>query len=214
MSKLCSLAIIAASVLFMVPAFAAGPSIGVATAVGTFSLNESPVSGSISLSDGAILQTTTAPSDVRLQSGAQVRLATRSEGTFFADHISLDKGAVRVGSFSGLTVNASQLQIVSDDPNAQAVVRMNRKTVEIASIGGAVNVMDSGLMTRVAAGTKMSFQSGASPAPSAQPSNTGANPSPSKLPSDQKTFLWVIGITAVAALAIGLTAAAQGKSPF
>jgi hypothetical protein len=34
------------------------------------------------------------------------------------------------------------------------------------------------------------------------------------MPSDQKTFLWVIGITAVAALAIGLTAAAQGKSPF
>jgi hypothetical protein len=211
MSKLCSLAIMAASVLFMVPAFAAGPSIGVATTVGTFSLNESPVSGSINLSDGAKLQTTTAPSDVRLQSGAQVRLATRSEGTFFADHVSLDKGAVRVGSFSGLTVNASQLQIVSDDPNAQAVIRMNKKTIEIASIGGAVNVTDSGLMTRVAAGTKMSFQSGASPAPA---STTGAAPSPSKLPGDQKTFLWVIGITAVAALAIGLTAAAQGKSPF
>jgi hypothetical protein len=34
------------------------------------------------------------------------------------------------------------------------------------------------------------------------------------MPSDTKVFLWVIGITAVAALAIGLTAAAQGKSPF
>jgi hypothetical protein len=35
-----------------------------------------------------------------------------------------------------------------------------------------------------------------------------------KAHSDRKTLYWVIGITAGAALAIGLTAAAQGKSPF
>lgn len=38
--------------------------------------------------------------------------------------------------------------------------------------------------------------------------------SPKKAHSDRKTLYWVIGITAGAALAIGLTAAAQGKSPF
>ena len=35
-----------------------------------------------------------------------------------------------------------------------------------------------------------------------------------KAHSDRKTLYWVIRITAGAALAIGLTAAAQGKSPF
>ncbi len=62
----------------------------------------------------------------------------------------------------------------------------------------------------------MSFQqSSANPA---DQTTTGAAPapapSPKKMPSDEKTFLWAIGISAVAALAIGLTAAAQGKSPF
>ena len=89
----------------------------------------------------------------------------------------------------------------------------------MASVGGAINVMDGGVLTRVAAGTKMSFQqSGASPTGQASPSATGANPAPApaqkKMPGDKRTFLWVIGITAAAALAVGLTAAAQGKSPF
>jgi hypothetical protein len=218
MSKSGALAAFAAIAIFASHALAAGPSIGVATAVGTFSVDESPVVGSVNLSDGAKLQTTTSPSDVRLQNGAEVRLATRSAGTFFNDHISLDRGAVRVANFSGLAVNVNQLQILSDDPGTQAVIRMQKKTVEIASIGGDVRVMDAGLLTRVSSGTKMSFQSGANPDTSqTQPqSQTGAAPAPApgKMPSDTKVFLWVIGITAVAALAIGLTAAAQGKSPF
>jgi hypothetical protein len=64
----------------------------------------------------------------------------------------------------------------------------------------------------IAGGTNASFQnSGASPG------QTGATPAParkSKKRSETKTFLWVMGGVAAAALAIGLTAAAQGKSPF
>lgn len=43
---------------------------------------------------------------------------------------------------------------------------------------------------------------------------SASTPSTKKAHSDRKTLYWVIGITAGAALAIGLTAAAQGKSPF
>jgi hypothetical protein len=151
-----------------------------------------------------------------MATGADVRLATRSSGIFYADHVSLDQGALRVGNFTGLTVNARQLQVSSDDAGAQAVIRISRKNIEVASVGGAVNVMDSGLLTRVAAGTKMSFQqSGATPADQQSTTTTGAAPAPQKrMPGDEKTFMWAIGITAVAALVIGLTAAAQGKSPF
>jgi len=214
MKSLFSLAL-SALAFSAVPLFAGTAAIGVATTVGTVSVNQSVISGNADLADGSRLQTTTAPSDVHLAGGGDVRLATRSAGTFFADHVSLDQGALKVGSFNGLTVNARQLQIAGEDANAQAVVRINRKTVEVASVGGAVNVMDSGMLTRVAAGTKMSFQqTGATPTDQ-QTATTGAAPAPtSKLPSDTKTFMWVIGLTAVAALAIGLTAAAQGKSPF
>lgn len=206
---------LAALVVLSAPLFAGNTSIGVATSIGSVSVNQTLVTGNTDLTDGSRLQTTTATSDIHMATGADVRLATRSAGEFYADHVSLDSGALRVQKFGGMTVNARQLQITSDDAASQAVVRINKKTVEIASVGGAVNVMDAGMLTRVASGTKMSFQqTGANPADQ-QTANTGAAPAPkSKMPGDQKTFLWVIGVTAVAALVIGLTAAAQGKSPF
>jgi hypothetical protein len=206
-----------ALVLLCAPLFAGSAPIGVATSIGTVSVNQTTVSGNANLSDGSLLETTTTPSDVHLASGADVLLATRSNGTFYADHVRLDQGALRVGNFKGLKVNASQLEIGSDDPGTQAVVRMKRKSIEIASIGGGVNVMDGGLLTRVAAGTKMSFQQSDTNAQAQPPATTGAAtaaPKSGKMPGDEKTFVWAIGITAVAALVVGLTAAAQGKSPF
>ncbi|MBV8867769.1 MAG: hypothetical protein JO210_20395, partial [Acidobacteriaceae bacterium] len=85
----------------------------------------------------------------------------------------------------------------------QAVVRLTKEAVEVASLGGGLKVSDGGAMlTRVVAGTKVSFRQSAS----------GAG-SPSKpLPSDEHVMLWLIAATAVAALVIGLTAASQGKS--
>ncbi len=208
------LAITFVSTLLTASVFAATPTIGVATAVGTYSVNSLAVTGNTDLAEGTVLRTTGTPSDVRLESGVAVRLATRSEGTIYSDHAVLGQGAMRVGNFSGFSVNARDLKIDSDTPGSAAVIRLTRKTVEVASIGGDVRVMDSGLLTRVAAGTKMSFQqTGASPDQNAQPAQTGAAPVPHG-PSDTKTFVWVIGLTAAAALAIGLTAAAQGKSPF
>jgi ferric-dicitrate binding protein FerR (iron transport regulator) len=196
-------------------ASAVSASIGVATTIGTLSVNQTVVSGSSSLSDGAELETTSVPTEVRLASGTDLRLATRSAGSFYSDHVLLDHGALRVGHFNGLTVNAAQLQISSDESGSQAIVRINKKTVEVASLGGAVNVMDSGMLTRVEAGTKMSFQqSGAQPA--AQPATqTGAAAAPTKhIPGDVKTAYWIIGGLAVGGLVVGLLAANQGKSPF
>ena len=209
-----SLASTAALIFIGIPAFAGTTPIGVASTIGSVSVNETVVSGTSDLADGSRLQTGAAPTDVHLASGADVRLATRSTGSFFTDHVAIEQGAARVGNFNGLKVNAAQLEITSDEPGSSAVIRMNKKTVEIASLGGSVNVMDGGMLTRVASGTKLSFQqSGGNPA---DQTTTGAAPAkaPHKMPSDEKTFLWVIGVTAVAAIVIGSIAAAQGKSPF
>ncbi len=209
--KSISLALVSILSISAFPLLAANPNIGVATTIGTISVNQSTVSGNTDLADGSHLQTTMAPSEIHLTGGADVRLATRSSGTFYADHVALEQGALRVGSFNGLTVNAGQLQIGSDDASSQAIIRMNKKTIEVASVGGSVNVMDSGMLTRVAAGTRMSFQqSGGTPD---QTTTTGAAAS-NRMPSDKKTILWIVGITCAAGLIVGLTAAAQGKSPF
>ena len=212
--KLQALAFI--SMLLSASAFGATPAIGVATAVGAYSVNSLPVSGSTNLTDGTVLQTTGSPSDIRLENGVSVRLATRSEGTIYSDHAELGQGAMRVGNFSGFSVNARDLQIQGDSPASEAVIRLTKKTVEVASIGGDVRVMDSGLLTRVAAGTKMSFdQTGATPnqnAQAAQPAKSGAAPAP-RGPSDSKTFLWVIGICAAARLGDWLNRLGTGQEP-
>ncbi len=68
---------------------------------------------------------------------------------------------------------------------------------------GSRNLRQEMLIRPVTIGTKAAFQ---------QPTTVASTPK--KAHSDRKTLYWVIGITAGAALAIGLTAAAQGKSPF
>jgi len=182
------------AVLFSVVCFAASPTIGVVSSAG---------SGEMSLTDGSALKTEAAASDVRLDNGVAVRLAPRSAGTVFRDHAVLEEGAARVSHFGGYAVQAGGLSVESETPETEAVIRLENKTVEIASLGGAVRVMDGGVMlTRVAAGSKLSFQ------------KSGAAPATNKTRSETKVWLWVIGGVAAAALAIGLTAAAQGKSPF
>ncbi|HEX4168084.1 MAG TPA: hypothetical protein VHZ55_21675 [Bryobacteraceae bacterium] len=183
-----------ASVLVVCTCFAAPPAIGT-------------IGGTAEITDGAALTTASTPSDIHLASGVDVRLSPRSHGVIYSDHVVLDNGSVRVGHFPGYAVTAGQFQIQSDSPATQAVVRINAATVEVASLSGDVRVSDGGAMlTRVIAGTRVSFQqSGAS---------TGASVPYKKLPSDRHVMYWIIGITAAAALAIGLTAAAQGKSPF
>jgi hypothetical protein len=188
------------AILLPVVCFAASPTIGVVN---------SGASAETSLVDGSALETKGIPSDVRLDNGVALLLAARSAGTIYGDHAILEHGAARFSNFGGYQVQVGQLIIESDTPQTEAVVRLQKKTIEIASIGGAVKVTDGGAMlTRVAAGSKMAFQnSGAAPA------QTGA--APAKKPrSDTKTFLWVIVAISAAALAIGLTAAAEGKSPF
>lgn len=173
---------LACAVLFSVVCFAAAPTLG------------------------EPFHTENAATDIHLESGVAVHLAARSTGTIFTDHAILNEGAARISNFNGYPVEAHGLQIESETPNAQAVIRFQKDTVEVASIGGALNVSAGGaLLTRVTSGTRMSFQ------------NTGATigpPSGKRRWSETKTWVCVIVGISATALAIGLTAAAQGKSPF
>ncbi len=172
---------LACAVLFSVVCFAAAPTVG------------------------EPFHTGNAATDVQLESGVAVHLAARSTGTIFTDHAVLVEGAARISNFSGYPVEAHGLQIESETPNAQAVIRFQKDAIEVASMGGALNVSAGGaLLTRVTSGTRMSFQ------------NTGATigPSGKRRWSETKTWVCIIVGISAAALAIGLTAAAQGKSPF
>jgi hypothetical protein len=188
--------------VFSVVCFAASPTIGVVATSST--------AGETSLIDGSALKTENTASDVRLDNGVAVHFAPRSAGTVFTDHTVLEQGAARVSNFASYPIEAGKLSVQSETPGTEAVIRLENRTIEIASLGGALKVTDGGAMlTRVEAGTKMSFQNSG-----ATPGQSGASPAPRKPRSETKTWLWVIGGISAAALAIGLTAAAQGKSPF
>jgi hypothetical protein len=219
-------AFVASSIAMMVisigAASAANPTIGVATAIGAFSLDNAPVTGNADIVDGAELRTTTAPSDVRLQNDTRLRLATRSMGAIFADHAVLKEGALRVSNFDNYRVEARHFQVEAGDSETEAIVRVTGKTVEVASIGGPVRVTDGGAMlTRVAAGTRMAFRDGgqnsgakAGQSQSGATAQTGAAPAEKGPISDKKAILWAAGICAVGAIVVGSIAASQGKSPF
>ncbi len=219
MTRNVSLTLAVAAVFCAAPAWAATATIGIVSTVGALSVNNASITGNVDVFDGTQLRTTVAPGDVHLESGVDVRLATRSAGTVFGDHMVLREGAVRVSNFDSYPVQVQDLQVQADGPGSAAIVRVTAKTIEVASLGGTVNVTDGGAMlTRVAAGTKMSFQNQTNPPNPGQtgaaPATTGAAPAEKGPMSDKKAILWAAGVCAVGAIVVGSIAAAQGKSPF
>jgi hypothetical protein len=191
-------------------AFSGNLSIGVANAIGTFSVNNTVVQGPADVFEGAELETTSSPSEIHLQNGTDVRLSSKSSGTVYADHAVLERGAMRVENFDNYSVDVRKLQIQADTPRSEAVVRLKGNTVEVASLGGSVRVGDgASMLTHVAAGTRMSFQNAAQTG-----AQTGAPSGRPKVASDEHVLLWFIAATAGAAITIGAIAAAKGKSPF
>ena len=213
------LTLVVAAALSAASSYAGTLAIGVASAVGALSVNDALMMGNVDVFDGTQLRTTITPSDVHLDRGVDVRLATRSAGTVFGDHMVLREGAVRVANFANYPVQVQDLQVQADAPGTTAIVRTTAKIIEVASIGGTVKVTDGGAMlTRVAAGSKMSFQNQTN---ATNPGQTGAAPGKTgsaqaeKGPiSDKKAFLWAAGVCGVGAIVVGSIAAAQGKSPF
>jgi hypothetical protein len=141
-------------------ASAVTPVIGVASAFGSFAVNSSQVSGNSNLYNGSQISTTGSTSQVFLQGGPSVMLATNTGATVYNDHLVLTQGSVRVDNMNKYDVQALGYRIASDEPNAQAAVRLREGAVEVASMSGAVRVFDpaGAMLTRVGAGTASSFK--------------------------------------------------------
>jgi hypothetical protein len=145
-----------------VSAFATTPTIGVASAFGRFTVNSAQVSGNANLFDGSRIRTDKAASQLFLQNGASVLLATNTAATVYNDRLVLSEGAARIDNMSSLSVEADGYRVVPDDATSQAAVRMNAGTVEVASMSGAVKVFnkDGAMLTHIGAGTASAFKPG------------------------------------------------------
>jgi hypothetical protein len=144
--------------------FAVTPTIGVASAVGTFLLNSSEVAGNANLFDGSQIRTGKASSKVYLMSGAALVLGVDSAGTIYRDHFQLQGGAAKVDSMTDYAIHADGYQIRQGQPSTQAIVRVDKDSLEVAALTGSLDIFNAKgvLLTRVGAGTASSFQSGAS----------------------------------------------------
>lgn len=161
-NSLMTVALVAA--VSAVSAFAVTPGIGVASAFGSFSVNSAQVSGNANIFDGSQVRTDKAASQILLQNGSSLTLATNTAATIYNDHVVIREGAARVDDMSNYNVEGLGYHVVADEPGSQTAVRLNNGAFEVASMSGAVKVFDSkgAMLTRIGAGTASSFKPGQS----------------------------------------------------
>jgi ferric-dicitrate binding protein FerR (iron transport regulator) len=157
-------------------AFAATPAIGVASALGSFSVNSAQVSGNANVFDGSQVRTDKAASQILLQNGSSLTLATNTAATVYNDHLVIREGAARVDDMSNYSVQGLGYRVVADEPGSQTAVRLDNGAFEVASMSGAVKVFDSkgAMLTRIGAGTASSFKPGQTGASGASGASGGA----------------------------------------
>ncbi len=150
--------------------FAVTPTIGVASAFGTFTVNDATVEGNANVFEGSQIKTGTASSRVYLQNGAALTLGLNSTGTFYKDHVVLQQGATRVDGMNRYSIDAAHYRIRSAEPTSEAVVRLDGGELQIAALSGSVSVFSrqGALLTRIGAGTASSFDAGNNPAATGQ----------------------------------------------
>lgn len=176
--KLNPLFLLLAGALATAPAFAGPAVIGVATAVGSFSVNNTSVSGTANLPDGALVKTTVSTGELTLKGGSSVVLATHSAANVYEGKVVLVSGMAKFDNMKpGFKINASSLLVENDRAGGQGAVRLNGDKVEVASVAGNMNVYDhqGTLLARVAAGSVVAVedQSGATSGQTPTNSQTG-----------------------------------------
>src|ERR1700690_1962308 len=90
---------------------AASTAIGMAVTNGGFQVDHSRVWGNTTLFDGSIIETATAPSQLQLNGGVQMRLAADTRATVHPRGLVLQSGSGQLESSAGFDVEARSLHI-------------------------------------------------------------------------------------------------------
>ena len=144
--------------LTFVPAFAATPAIGVASAQRGVILDGTPVVGNSTVFDGSTIQTE-GYSRVQLGSATRVDLGAGSRVKMFGNHLALESGMSEVQSQTGYEIEARGLKILglNKDSIARVTIDADRR-VGVTALSGPVNVTSQGvLVARVFPSAPMSF---------------------------------------------------------
>jgi hypothetical protein len=150
---------------------ATGPAIGSATANGSFLVDSSKIWRNTTLFEGSIVETITAPSDVRLNDGLQVRLAADSRARVYRSRIVLERGLSQLQAAVDTPLEARTLKIYSASAGSVAQLRLgDSNKVHVAAVKGSLRVTNASgvLVANLAAPAALAFDTQAGPAASAR----------------------------------------------
>ncbi len=145
----------------LVSSFAAAPVIGIATARGGFLIDNAPVRGNATLFEGAMVETSAAPSLVQLQGGARMHLGSASRGRVYSDRLVLEKGEGQMDKALHYRIEARSLQIMPDSSEATAHVALQGSSgITVAALAGMVRVTtaEGTLLARLEPGRALQFE--------------------------------------------------------
>jgi hypothetical protein len=161
MSRLTSQAMLSLILIgLLIPGWAAGPSIGIAIAPGSFQIDGAPVTGNATLFEGAAVETSQSSSRLQVNSGVRVDLSPESRATVHGKYVTLEKGFGELQSAQGYQMEARSLRVEPQDAKAVARVGFEGKnSVRVSAVNGPVRVFNHlGLVVAdVIPGVAMSF---------------------------------------------------------
>jgi len=144
---------------------AASPVIGVATAKGSFRLDNASVAGNGTLVEGMTIETQRATSDLELSGGGKMTLATQSRGRVYRDRLVLERGEGQVsnpGPFAkDLQIEARSLRVVTAESGSIGRVSVRGgNRVQVAALMGGMRVLSSSgtMIAMVSAGQALEFE--------------------------------------------------------
>ncbi len=155
----CSVILLLAGVL--VSSLAAPPAIGIATARGSFRVDNSPVQGNATLFEGTTVETLAVSSSLWLKAGGQVEVGAASRSQIFTDRMILEKGEGKMEYAPSYRLEAQSLRILPDSEGAGArVVVREPGRVSVTALTGQVRVTTSDglLLARLEPGRSLEFQ--------------------------------------------------------
>jgi len=155
----CSIILLLAGVL--VSSLAAPPAIGIATARGSFRVDNSPVQGNATLFEGTTVETSAVSSSLWLKAGSQVVVGAASRTQIFTDRMVLEKGEGKMAYAPRYRLEALNLRILPDSEGAGArVVLREPGRVSVTALTGQIRVTTSDglLLARLEPGRSLEFQ--------------------------------------------------------
>jgi hypothetical protein len=133
--------LLAVGALSFLPAW--NNAIGSAITNGSFMVDHARVWGNTTLFDGSVIETASAPSQLQLIGGAQVRLAADTRATVYQKKLILESGYGQVESAPGYEVEARTLRVSGSRDAITRVKLEGDGKVIVAAVRGAVRVTNS-----------------------------------------------------------------------